>query len=285
MKYVDLHTHSNYSDGTFPPAKLVEKAVETGLAAFALTDHDSVRGIDDAIKAVKEKKAPVKLIPGVELSAAYKRRDIHILGLFVNHKNPEFGRVSDLVIKRRDDRNREMVKNLKKAGIPISMEALTAGNPDAAVTRAHFARFLVDAKISATPDEAFKNYLNPDTPFYVPRKYIEPSEAIELIRKSGGISILAHPLHYGLEERELDDLVRRLASYGLGGIEALYSNHSTDDEIYAKKLAKKYGLLISGGSDFHGSNKPSIEMGTGRGSLRVPYSYLEDLADACGYRL
>ncbi len=285
MKYIDLHTHSDYSDGTCPPSVLITKAVEKGLAAFALTDHDTVSGIDDAINAVKEQKAPLKFIPGTELSVAYKDRDIHIVGLFINHKNTAFKNAARMIIKRRDDRNMEMVSNLKKAGIPISMEALTEGNPGTVVTRAHFARFLVDNQIAATPAEAFKKYLDTDTPYYVPRKYIEPEEGIELIRNAGGVPVLAHPMHYKLKEAELEKLVKRLSFAGLMGIEVLYSNHTEQDEISAKKLAKKYNLLPSGGSDFHGSNKPAIDIGTGRGNLAVPYSYLERLAAACNYPL
>lgn len=285
MKYIDLHTHSNYSDGTCPPSALVARAVEKGLAALALTDHDTVSGIDDAINAVKEQKAPLQFIPGTELSVAYKDRDIHIVGLFINHKNTSFQNTARIIVKRRVDRNMEMVSNLKKAGIPISMEALTEGNPDTVVTRAHFARFLVDNKITATPAEAFKKYLDTDTPYYVPRKYIEPEEGIELIRNAGGVPVLAHPMHYKLKEAELEKLIKRLSLAGLMGIEVLYSNHTVQDEISAKKLAKKYHLLPSGGSDFHGSNKPAIDIGTGRGNLAVPYRYLERLAEACNYPL
>lgn len=285
MKYIDLHTHSNYSDGTCPPSVLVSKAVKKGLAAFALTDHDTISGIEDAINAVKEQNAPLKFIPGTELSVAYKDRDIHIVGLFINHKNTAFKNAARTIIKRRDDRNMEMVSNLQKAGIPISIEALMEGNPDTVVTRAHFARFLVDNKIVPTPAEAFKKYLDTTTPYYVPRKYIEPEEGIELIRNAGGVPILAHPLHYKLKEAELEKLIRRLTFSGLMGIEVLYSNHTEADGIYAKKLAKKYNLLPSGGSDFHGSNKPAIDIGSGRGNLAVPYRYLEKLAEACNYPL
>ena len=285
MKYIDLHTHSNYSDGTCPPSVLVGKAVQKGLAAFALTDHDTVSGIEDAINAVKEQNAPLKFIPGTELSVAYKDRDIHIVGLFINHKNTSFKSAARIIIKRRDDRNMEMVSNLQKAGIPISIEALMVGNPDTVITRAHFARFLVDNKIVQTPAEAFKKYLDTTTPYYVPRKYIEPEEGIELIRNAGGVPILAHPLHYKLKESELEKLIRRLALSGLMGIEVLYSNHTEADGAYAKKLAKKYNLLPSGGSDFHGSNKPAIDIGSGRGNLAVPYRYLEKLAEACNYPL
>lgn len=285
MKYIDLHTHSNYSDGTCSPAELVTRAVQKGLSAFALTDHDTIAGISDAINAVEEQHAPLKFIPGTELSVAYKKRDIHITGLFINHDNAALKGAAALIIKRRDDRNLEMAENLRKAGIPITIEALKENNPDTVVTRAHFARFLVDNKITATPAEAFKKYLNTDTPYYVPRKYIEPEEGLELIRNAGGVPVLAHPLHYKLKEPELEKLVKRLAFAGLIGIEVFYSNHSVSDEAYVKKLARRYNLLPSGGSDFHGDNKPAIDIGTGRGNLAIPYKYLEALASTCNYPL
>ena len=284
-KYIDLHTHSNFSDGTCSPAELVSIAVKNGISAFALTDHDSVNGIDAALEAVREQNAPIKFIPGTELSVAYKDQDIHIVGLFIDHNNEAFKKNSELIIKRRTDRNNEMVDRLRAAGIPITIEALTEGNPDTVVTRAHFARFLVDNKIVSSPNDAFKKYLDKSTPYYVPRKYIEPEEGIELIRNAGGVPILAHPLHYKLKEAEIEKLLKRFTDSGLMGLEVFYSNHSLQDENFARKLAKKYNLLPSGGSDFHGSNKPARQMGTGRGNLKVPYSILEPLADACNYKL
>lgn len=285
MKYIDLHTHSNYSDGTCSPAEVVEKAVSNGLSAFALTDHDSVAGIDDAINAVKKQNAPIQLIPGTELSVGYKSGDIHIVGLFINHHDAAFNKVSEMMIKRRIDRNLEMVKRFNDAGIPITIPELTNGNPDAVITRAHFARWLVDHDVVKSPNDAFKKYLDTSSPFYVPRKYITPEEGIDIINKSGGIAILAHPLHYKLPQNELEQLIERLKDAGLKGIEVMYSNHIGQDEAYARKLANKYHLLPSGGSDFHGANKPAIDIGKGRGNLAIPYEYLENLAAECNIDL
>lgn len=285
MKYIDLHTHSNYSDGTCSPAELVKRASDNGLSAFALTDHDSVAGIDDAIKAVNEQNAPLKFIPGTELSVGYKSSDIHIVGLFINHHDKAFNEMSKMIIQRRTDRNNEMIRRFNDAGIPITIEELTNSNPETVVTRAHFARWLVDHNVVKTPNDAFDKYLDTNSKFYVPREYITPEEGIDIIRKSGGIAILAHPLHYKLSEKELENLIRRLKDAGLGGIEVMYSNHIGQDEAYVKKLANKFDLLPSGGSDFHGANKPAIDIGKGRGNLAIPYEYLENLANACGYTL
>lgn len=285
MKYIDLHTHSNYSDGTCSPAELVKRASDNGLSAFALTDHDSVAGIDDAIKAVKEQNVSLKFIPGTELSVGYKSSDIHIVGLFINHHDKAFNEMSKMIIQRRIYRNNEMIKRFNDAGIPITMDELTDSNPDTVVTRAHFARWLIDHNFVSTTNDAFTKYLDTNSKFYVPREYITPEEGIDIIRKSGGVAILAHPLHYKLEEKELESLIGRLKDAGLGGIEVMYSNHIGQDEAYVRKLANKFDLLPSGGSDFHGANKPAIDIGKGRGNLAIPYEYLENLANACGYTL
>ena len=276
IKTVDLHTHSTFSDGTFSPAELVKKAVEKNLAAFALTDHDAVGGIESAITAIKEQNAPVLFVPGTELSVG----DIHMVGLFIDYKNPAFTKISDLLVSRRVERNKEMVAKFNNASINMTYEELQEGNPDTVITRAHFARWLIKHGIVKNAAEAFDKYLDTHCPFYVPRKYITPEEGIELILESGGVPILAHPLHYKLEEKELETLIVRLKAAGLKGMEAKYSNHTAQDETYARKLCNKYELLPSGGSDFHGSNKPAIDMGTGRGTLSVPFEYLINIAKA-----
>lgn len=285
MKYIDLHTHSNASDGTSTPSEVVTRGIEKGLAAIALTDHDTVAGVDEALQAAKESGRNIQVIPGTELSVAYKKSDIHIVGLCIDHHSSAFQEMTNLLIERRIQRNEKMIANLQDAGIAITMDDLTAGNPDTVVTRAHFARFLVDSKVVSSPKDAFSKYLDTTTPYYVPREYIQPEEGIDLIRQAGGVPILAHPLHYKLPQTELETLVERLKQAGLMGIEVMYSNHMGQDETYAKHLAKKFELLPSGGSDFHGSNKPAIDIGTGRGNLRIPYIYLEDIAASCNYPL
>lgn len=283
MNYIDLHTHSNASDGTCTPSEVVQRAVQKGLAAIALTDHDTVSGIDEAVSAASD--LPIRLIPGTELSLAYKKQDIHIVGLFINHHNKAFRDMTHLLVERRIRRNQEIIRRFNADGIPVTYDDLTGGNPDAVITRAHFARYLVEHNIVKTPSDAFKKYLDPGCPYFVPREYIQPEEGIEIIRKAGGMPILAHPLHYKLPRPELEALISRLKEAGLLGIEVKYSNHTKQDEYYVNQLAARFQLLPSGGSDFHGANKPAIDIGTGRGSLAVPYEYLECLADRVGYAL
>lgn len=283
--FIDLHTHSNASDGTCTPTEVVQRAARKGLRAMALTDHDTVSGVEEAMNAAVSLFLPIQVIPGTELSVAYKKQDIHIVGLFVDHCNKAFQDMTQLLIRRRQERNEEMIRRFNKNGIPVTYEELTQGNPDAVITRAHFARYLVEHQIVKIPNEAFKKYLDPGCPYFIPREYIQPEDGIEIIRKAGGVPILAHPLHYKLPQKELEALIARLKDAGLMGIEVKYSNHTQQDEYYASQLASRFHLLPSGGSDFHGANKPAIDIGTGRGSLAVPYDYLESLAAAVDYPL
>lgn len=282
MKTVDLHTHSNASDGSCSPKDVVRLAVEAGLSAVALTDHDDTGGVEEAVEEGKRQQAEgrnIEVIPGIEISAGYKNTDIHILGLFIDPLEETFVRETKEAVKRREQRNIQMVENLSRAGVEITMEDLMEKNLDTVITRAHFARHLLKKGYVKTMGAAFTKYLNPDGPYYVPRVYISKSRAIELIRLAGGVPVLAHPLHYKLPQKELEQLVRELTEQGLAGIEAKYSNHFAADEAVVRALAAKNGLLLSGGSDFHGANKPDIHIGTGRGNLQVPYEYVEKMKE------
>lgn len=278
MKKVDLHVHSNFSDGTCTPEEVVDLAVKKGLAAFALTDHDSVGGVESALLACEQKQAPLQVIPGIEISSDYEGHDIHIVGLFVDYHNEELVEKTRLFVERRENRNAQMVKNFQDAGIPITLEALTEGNPDMVITRAHFAKYLIAHQVAKDVKEAFAVYLGEDTPYFVPRAMMKSVDGIRLILQAGGIPILAHPMHYKLEEGVLRRMIQEFKDAGLVGMEVRYSNHSPEDDVFTMQLAKEYELLPSGGSDFHGSNKPAIDIGSGRGNLEVPYEYLERLA-------
>ncbi len=285
MKTIDLHVHSNFSDGTCTPEEIVQLAIKNNLSAIALTDHDGIGGIEHAAFTCAQNNDAPLLIPGIELSTDYEGHDIHIVGLFIDYHNEELIQKTSLFVERRKNRNLEMVKNLQKAGIPITLEALMEGNPNTVITRAHFARFLVSHQIVKEAKEAFSIYLGNDTPYYVPRVMMKSVDGICLILKAGGIPVLAHPMHYKLEEGFLRKMILDFKDAGLVGIETRYSNHRPEDDIFTASLAAEYGLLPSGGSDFHGSNKPAISLGTGRGNLTVPYEYLEHLAAYGGYPL
>ena len=280
MKYIDLHVHSVCSDGTCTPEELVDLAIDHELVAFALTDHDTVDGVERAVKAGE--KRHIQVIPGVELSCEYvispeRKKEIHILGYNLDWNQQELRDTPEAVAKERDDRNRKMCENLSQAGFPIDYESLTARFGNTILTRAHFARFLLEKRAIPSIDSAFKKILAQDGPYFVMRKYLTPKKGIELIKGAGGIPVLAHPLLYKMSVTELHNLLAELKEYGLRGIEAMYSRNRGNDEAFVRKLAEEYGLFITGGTDFHGANKPDLEIGSGEGNLRVPVMLLENL--------
>ncbi|MDO5292248.1 MAG: PHP domain-containing protein [bacterium] len=280
MDYIDLHVHSNVSDGTSTPSELVAYAYEKRLKAFALTDHDTVDGVKEAVDAAKRLATDtyeLTVVPGVEISAAYNGKDIHILGLFLDYENKILVDTLHQVADERKRRNEKMCKNLQDAGILITMEDITEGNEDAVITRAHFAKALLKKGYVKEIKDAFTKYLDASGPYYVPREYLSPKTAIDLILSAGGIPVLAHPLLYKLSSNELKTLVKELKGYGLQGIEAVYSCNKGLDESYVRSIARENNLAVSGGSDYHGSVKPDIDLGTGRGNLKVQAFILDDL--------
>lgn len=280
MRAIDLHVHSNYSDGTMTPAELVDLAIEKKLKAIALTDHDCITGIEDLNKALEARSdgGDLELIPGVELSTDWSNRDIHIVGLYVDTKNEEFLKYLQEFLDSRDVRNKKMCDALREGeGFDITYEKLTKEFEGSIITRAHYARYLMDRGYVKSRDEAFIRYIGDGKKYYIPRAKQTPMEGVELIHRAGGIAVLAHPVLYGFGKEKLDKLVSMLKECGLDGIEATYSTYTPSDERDIKALAKKYDLLLSGGSDFHGSNKPLIDLGTGMGHLFVPEEYLEKI--------
>lgn len=278
---VDLHVHSTCSDGTFTPEELVDYAIKKGLTAFALTDHDTVSGLDRAIHYAESlRHTPVQIpevVPGIELSTEYQGKDIHMVGLFIDYHQPDFARYLEDFIHSRENRNKKMCALLREHGIDITYEALLAEFPGAVITRAHFARYLLSHGYIQSLKEAFDRYVGDRCPCFVPREKVTPAQAVELILGAGGVPVLAHPILYHMSDDRLEALVAELKSIGLVGIEAIYSTYNTAEERQIRGLASKYGLKISGGSDFHGANKPKIDLGTGWGKLYVPDEVLEKL--------
>lgn len=281
MGQVDLHVHSTKSDGTFTPTELVNYALEKGLTAFALTDHDTVDGIDEALEAAKDK--PITVIPGIEYSTEYHSRDVHIVGLFIDHKSPVFVEYLTRFQQSRTDRNYKLCANLRGANIDITYEALLEMFPDAVITRAHYAKFLLSKGYVKSMKEAFDRYLGDHTQYFVHREKITPEEVIQVTLQAGGVPILAHPTLYKLGKEQLDILVSTLTEKGLKGIECVYSTYTNSDEREIKALAAKYNLLPSGGSDFHGANKPGLDLGIGYGKLYVPEEYMTRLQNISSF--
>ena len=274
-RIVDLHVHSTESDGTLTPEDLVAEAKKAGLAAFALTDHDTCHGVGKAMPLAAS--AGIELIPGIELSTDYHGKEVHIVGLYIDIENEQLLKKTAEYRKCRSERNALMVEALRKEGLSITREELVAENPDCVITRANIARFLYEHGQIKSVREAFDRYIGDHCKCYVGRLKVASTDAVRLIKEAGGTAILAHPLLYGLSNTNLQKMIDELKPVGLDGLEAIYSTYTTGEEQQMKRLARENGLLISGGSDFHGSNKPDIALGRGRGHLYIPYSVLETI--------
>lgn len=287
--YIDLHTHSNVSDGSLSPSDLVGLAVKSNLSLIALTDHDSLDGIEEAKEAAKKatnNNKPIELVAGVEISAYYMNRDIHILGLLVDETdrilNGDLARAN----QKRNARNEKMAENFRAAGIPITIEELrdrarmnntNENNKDTVITRAHFATYLVEHGYAKNTQDAFDKYLGEDSPFYVNREYLEPRKAFDLIHQAKGLAFIAHPFLYDFTVAHIEQMLKDFKALGLDGIEVFHSTHNKEQEDILLKLAKQYDLLITGGSDFHGDVKPKVKLGISRDNLRIPYSIYEEI--------
>lgn len=272
-RIIDLHVHSNASDGTFTPTDLVSEAKHAGLSAFALTDHDTTAGIPEAVRAAEA--CGMELIPGVELSTEYEGIEIHVLGLYIDIENAVLQKQMADFRQSRDNRNVVMLEKLRAEGFDITQEALEACFPDAVITRAHIARYLLNKGYIPDMKTAFTKYIGDGCRCYVGRPKITPIDAVDYIMAAGGTAILAHPVTYHMSYMQLQRMLREMKEHGLSGMEAIYSENTAADEMVMKRIAHEEGLLISGGSDFHGTNKPDIRLGVGRGKLYIPYSILD----------
>lgn len=279
-RIIDLHVHSNASDGTFTPTQLVAEAKKAGLSAFALTDHDTTDGVAEAAMAAE--KAGIELVPGVELSTEYEGKEIHVLGLYIDITNEALQKHMANFRDSRDNRNVYMLEKLRSEGFDITLEALEAMFPDAVITRAHVARYLLDKGYIPDIKTAFSEYIGEGCRCYVGRPKVTPMDAVDYIIEAGGTPVLAHPVVYHMDRPQLKKMIAEMKAHGLVGMEAIYSENTAADEQDFKSLARAEDLLITGGSDFHGENKPDIRLGKGRGRLYVPYACLEAVRLARG---
>lgn len=281
-KTIDLHTHSYCSDGTFSPEGLVILAKKQGLSAIALTDHDTIDGLELFLEAGK--KHGIETICGIEFAALYEgfhRPEIHIVGLGFDRHDPMLLKKLEEIRQSRDDRNERMAKQLTAIGLPVSLEEVAHNAGGEIITRAHFANVLLEKKLIKDRKEAFSKYLSPGCPGYVERQFLTPKGCIEAIKNAGGAAVLAHPTLYDLDMTQVETLCKELIPFGLDGIECRYSTYTPAQTKAIEKIARTLGLLPSGGSDFHGENKPDIRLGKGMGNLQIPYTYWEDLRTRC----
>lgn len=272
---IDLHVHSTFSDGSFTPAELVQEALQKGLSAMALTDHDTTAGVPEAIAAAKSTE--LEIIPGVELSTKYKEKEIHVVGIYIDTNHQQLAESMKAFRECRDHRNEQMLQKLRDEGFDITMEGLVRENPKAVITRANIAKYLVDHGQIASFNQVFDKYIGNSCKCFVPRKMITPMEACQLICAAGGIPILAHPILYHMNLTPLNELIHEMKTCGLVGIEAIYSTYTPGEEALIRRVAAENHLELSGGSDFHGANKPFIQLGIGRGNLFIPYELLTKL--------
>ena len=279
---IDLHCHSYFSDGTFSPEEIVIKAKKRGLRAIALTDHDTIDGLETFQQAGQ--KYHIETITGIEFAAQYNRfrkQEIHIVGLGFSLTAKALTEQMKKIVEARQIRNEKMIYALNQLGFDISYEQIKQNAGGNIITRAHFANVLVQKNIVKNTKDAFDKYLSTDKPAYVQRQALSPALCIQTIQKSGGVAVLAHPNLYHMDYNEIELLSQELKSYGLNAIETQYSSYSSEQSKKITALADKIGLLYSGGSDFHGKNKPNIDIGVGKNNLHIPYSYWEALKKHC----
>lgn len=265
-EYIDLHVHTSASDGLFTPSEIIEGSLKLGLQAIAITDHDTVDGYVEAARMVDARV--MEVVPGVELSSNHKGSDIHILGYYIDHQNPEFVKKILKFRQYRYERGESMVARLNELGLNLSMDTVKTIAGDSSLGRPHVADALLREEFVQTYDEAFARYLGYHAPAYVPKRVLTSPQAIDLIHLIRGVAVLAHP-----GTLRHDEFIPDLIEMGLDGIEAYHSQHNRNDVTRYKNLAKKSGIIYTGGSDCHGPRKGKSLIGT----QRVPYSVLVKL--------
>jgi hypothetical protein len=273
--------HSTHSDGTDSPRHLVELARDTGLAAIALTDHDTFSGVAEAQAAGRE--LGVRVLSGVEISLEYAGKTVHMLAYCFDSGAPRLKEGLDRLVQGRNDRNRRIVANFNRIGVDLALEEVESEAGGKVVGRPHFARVLMRKGIVQDRQEAFDRFLARGAACYEERLRFTPADSVRMIREAGGVPVLAHPKFVPLMEGEsLDAVVRDLAEAGLLGIECHYSLHTAEETRHYLDLARRHGLLVTGGTDYHGAIKPDIRMGVGCGNLTVPLECAEALEATAG---
>lgn len=275
--YIDLHTHSSASDGTDSPAALVARAAEEGLCAVAVTDHDTVSGLDEAAEAGT--RLGVTVVRGCEVAVGSPYGEVHILGLWLPERPAALEAALAKIRAARDERNREMVEKFRRVGYAVSYAELLAVAAGESIGRPHMAKLLVQKGICASTREAFAKFLGDGKEMYVPRVLPSPEEGMALLRAEGAVTVFAHPMLLKAPLPELEKLVESLAAMGLDAMEAYYSEHDATATRRAKRLAERFGLGVSGGSDYHGTVRPDVRLGRVWNNARLPGSVLEALLE------
>jgi hypothetical protein len=272
---VDLHVHSSASDGSISPAAVVRHAAEVGLKAIALTDHDTVAGVAEAIAAGAE--CGVEVIAGVEISAEFEPGACHILGYFIDCNDAALGEVLAEACDSRKFRNEKILERLNGLGLAMTMDEVAGRVKDGVVTRGHFAAVMVAKGYVKSWDDAFDRYLGRNRPAFVPRPHVTPETAIEVVRRAGGLAVLAHPRQIGFSPRETDAYIEKLAAAGLDGVETASPDHTVNLGRRYRAAVERLGLVETGGTDWHGRDDGGIHLGLGRGSMAIHYALVEKM--------
>lgn len=286
--YIDLHIHSTASDGTLTPAEVVSSAMAQAgntkdPVVIALTDHDTVAGVPEFMKEAAKYKDRLTAIPGVEISTDYHGVEIHVLGYNIDINNAPLLDRLKVCRESRDGRNEKIIQKLQEQGFEITMDDIRPADPNETIARPHIAKQLLKKHYVSSVKEAFDKYLAEGRCCYVERIMPTPQEAISLIKNSGGIAVLAHLMYYKkLDAAQKAELTAQLKEAGLTGIEAYYNTYTPEEEEFVKSLAKQHALLHTGGTDFHGQNKPHISLFKGQGEMEIPEVILPSFMDAIG---
>lgn len=273
-KYIDLHTHSIKSDGSMTPAEVVREAKRAGLSAIALSDHDSIEGVREAME--EGKKLGVEVVPAIEFSVQ-SDTETHILAYFLDIDHPKLIKTLEECKVVRQQRNEECCRKLNELGFDVTMEEALAIAPNGIVGRAHFARLLMDKGYTQSVKEGFSKYLENGKYAYSGTQRLTDEETVRLIKECGGLSFVAHLHLIKLDDDTLRKFLLRLKAVGLDGVEGYYTEYTPEMQEKYQAMAKELGLMISGGTDFHAQMKPHISIGTGLGNMKIPYEVLENI--------
>ena len=258
----DLHTHTVNSDGTYTVEELVKMASQKGLKVLAVTDHDTVDGLKDSKKIKEyETKYNIEIIKGIEMSCNLNGKDVHILGYFLNLDDTDFLKELDRIADIRNERNEKIIKKLADLNLPVTMDELKTIVQGNVISKAHFAEIMLKKGYVSCKSDAFKNYLGKGGAAFVEKRDYKPADAVDILMRNGAFVSLAHPKLITENKDEVEKLISELIKHGLKGLEVNYYSFSQKDKEYYKKLAEKYNLIITGGSDFHGGNRVEVSLG------------------------
>ena len=279
MGYVDLHLHTTASDGVMSPSEIVRYAKAKGLQAIAITDHDTIEGLEEGLS--EGERIDLEVISGIEISAEHSPGSMHLLGFFLDIHNPLLNERLGYLQKARAERNPKIVERLNRLGIELTYEEVLKASGGGQVGRPHFAQVLMEKNYVRTFQEAFDRFLKKGAPAYADKFRFTAKEALHFINEAKGVAVLAHPNTLNMNGySELENLILRLIEEGLKGIEVYYPEHSPLEVARYKTLAERYSLLITGGTDYHGIEKNGLNIGVGRGEMKLPYLMVEKLKAA-----